>query len=144
MFLVDPKGDGFDVIFEVVAHEMGHQWWGMQLKPAFAEGGGVISEGLAWYSTMQLVKNLYSRDRKRDYQTKIREAKLAEQLENIHTGAQGKNWVLTKYLNVVPYGTTNGTTFDAQTLPTARAARGRPTCRATHSSAPMRGESSSK
>ena len=43
-FLLDPQGDGFDAIFEIVAHEMGHQWWGMQLKPAFAEGGGVISE----------------------------------------------------------------------------------------------------
>ncbi len=56
-FLLDPEGDGFDAIFEIVAHEMGHQWWGMQLKPAFAEGGGVISESLAWYSAMQLVKN---------------------------------------------------------------------------------------
>ena len=57
-FLLDPEGDGFDAMFEVVAHEMGHQWWGMQLKPAFAEGGGVISESLAWYSAMRLVKNV--------------------------------------------------------------------------------------
>jgi hypothetical protein len=55
--LLNPPRDGFDVIFEVVAHEIGHQWWGMQLKPAWAEGGGVISEGLAWYSTMQLVRH---------------------------------------------------------------------------------------
>jgi hypothetical protein len=56
MFLLDPKGDGFDVLFEVTAHEMGHQWWGMQLVPAFAEGGGIISESLAWYSAMRLVR----------------------------------------------------------------------------------------
>ena len=56
--LLNPQRDGFDVIFEVVAHEIGHQWWGMQLKPAWAEGGGVISEGLAWYSTMQLVRHV--------------------------------------------------------------------------------------
>ena len=62
MFLVDPKGDGFDLIFEVAAHELGHQWWGMQLKPAFAEGGGVISEGLAWYSAMQLVRHTKGRE----------------------------------------------------------------------------------
>jgi penicillin-binding protein 1A len=58
---------------------------------------------------MQLVRNLYISNEK-TWKRKIREAKLAEQLENIHTGKLGKNWVLTKYLNVVPYGTTNGTT----------------------------------
>ena len=62
MFLVDPKGDGFDLIFEVAAHELGHQWWGVQLKPAFAEGGGVISESLAWYSGMQLVRHTKGRE----------------------------------------------------------------------------------
>ena len=66
-FLLDPEGDGFDVIFEVVAHEIGHQWWGMQLKPAFAAGGGVISESLAWYSAMQLVKNVRGREALRQF-----------------------------------------------------------------------------
>jgi penicillin-binding protein 1A len=64
------------------------------------EGGSTL--------TMQLVRNLYISNEK-TWKRKIREAKLAEQLENIHTGRRGKNWVLTKYLNVVPYGTTNGT-----------------------------------
>jgi ABC-type transport system involved in multi-copper enzyme maturation permease subunit len=73
MFLLDPKGDGFDVIFEVAAHEMGHQWWGMQLKPAFAEGGGVISEGLAWYSGMQLVKHVKGREALRRFMSVMRE-----------------------------------------------------------------------
>ena len=72
-FHLDPQGDGFDVIFEVVAHEIGHQWWGMQLKPAFAEGGGVISEGLAWYSTMQLVKNVKGREALRRLMSFMRE-----------------------------------------------------------------------
>ncbi|MCW3038651.1 MAG: glycosyl transferase, partial [Solirubrobacterales bacterium] len=54
--------------------------------------------------TMQLIKNLYSRDKKRDYKRKIREAKLAEELENLHPGRPGKTWILTKYLNSVPYG----------------------------------------
>jgi ABC-type transport system involved in multi-copper enzyme maturation permease subunit len=72
-FLLDPKGDGFDAIFEVAAHEMGHQWWGVQLKPAFAEGGGVISEGLAWYSAMQLVKNTKDREALRRFMAFMRE-----------------------------------------------------------------------
>ena len=40
----------------------------------------------------------------RTYQRKIREAKLAEELENEHS----KNWILDKYLNTVPYGTVGG------------------------------------
>jgi ABC-type transport system involved in multi-copper enzyme maturation permease subunit len=72
-FLLDPKGDGFDAIFEIAAHEMGHQWWGVQLKPAFAEGGGVISESLAWYSAMALVKNVKGREALRRFMSFMRE-----------------------------------------------------------------------
>jgi ABC-2 type transport system permease protein len=72
-FLLDPEGKGFDAIFEIVAHEMGHQWWGMQLKPAFAEGGGVISEGLAWYSAMRLVQSVEGRESLRRFMQIMRE-----------------------------------------------------------------------
>ena len=72
-FLLNPKGDGFDAIFEVVAHEIGHQWWAVQLKPAIAEGGGVISEGLAWYSAMRLVKNVKGREALRQFMSTMRQ-----------------------------------------------------------------------
>jgi penicillin-binding protein 1A len=66
------------------------------------EGGSTL--------TMQLVKNLYTADRTREglagYQRKIREAKLAEELENEHS----KEWILDKYLNTTPYGTVGGQT----------------------------------
>src|SRR5688572_4576031 len=71
--LRNPPVEGFDVIFEVMAHEIGHQWWGMQVKPAFVEGGGVISEGLAWYSTMQLVKKEKGREALRQLMAWMRE-----------------------------------------------------------------------
>jgi hypothetical protein len=61
------------MIFEVAAHEMGHQWWGMQLKPAIAEGAGVISESLAWYSAMELVKNVKGREALRRFMSFMRE-----------------------------------------------------------------------
>jgi len=72
-FLLDPRTRGFDAIFEIVAHEVGHQWWGMQLKPAFAEGGGVISESLAWYSAMELVKSTKGREALRRFMHVMRE-----------------------------------------------------------------------
>jgi penicillin-binding protein 1A len=60
--------------------------------------------------TMQLVRNLYTGEKARQglagYQRKIREAKLAEELENEHP----KTWILEKYLNTVPYGTVGGQT----------------------------------
>ncbi len=58
--------------------------------------------------TMQLIKNLYTDDRSKDYKRKIREAKLAEELEDVHPGKAGKEWILTKYINNVPYGTVGG------------------------------------
>ena len=45
----------------------------MQLKPAFAEGGGVISEGLAWYSGMQLVRHTKDREALRRLMSFMRE-----------------------------------------------------------------------
>jgi penicillin-binding protein 1A len=66
------------------------------------EGGSTL--------TMQLVKNLYTADRARTglagYKRKIREAKLAEELENEHS----KEWLLEKYLNTTSYGTIGGQT----------------------------------
>ena len=61
------------------------------------EGGSTI--------TMQLVRNLYV-GRERTLQRKIREARLAEELENKHS----KRWILQSYLNSVPYGTVDGQT----------------------------------
>lgn len=72
-FLLNPQDDGFGAMFEIVAHEMGHQWWGVQLKYAFAEGAGVISEGLAWYSAMQRIKNDRGREQLRQFMRFMRE-----------------------------------------------------------------------
>jgi penicillin-binding protein 1A len=61
------------------------------------EGGSTI--------TQQLVRNLYV-GRERTLERKIREARLAEQLERKHS----KRWILESYLNSVPYGTVDGQT----------------------------------
>src|SRR3954451_18851050 len=56
--------------------------------------------------TQQLVRALYIKDPKRDLKRKIREAKMADELESQHS----KQWILHEYLNDVPYGTVNGRT----------------------------------
>src|SRR5215213_1788458 len=56
--------------------------------------------------TQQLVRALYIKDPKRNFARKIREAKLASELEKKHS----KSWVLHSYLNAVPYGTVQGRT----------------------------------
>src|ERR687894_1513297 len=61
------------------------------------EGGSTL--------TMQLVRTLYI-TRERTFKRKVHEAKLAEELENIHD----KRWILHKYLNNAPYGTVGGQT----------------------------------
>lgn len=73
-FLLDPQDEGrLDVVFEIVAHEMAHQWWGVQLKYAFAEGAIVLSESLAWYSGMQVVKEDRGREGLRQFMRFLRE-----------------------------------------------------------------------
>jgi penicillin-binding protein 1A len=58
--------------------------------------------------TMQLIRTLYTGNREKTFKRKVREAKLAEELENVHPGKTGKEWILTKYLNSVPFGTNGG------------------------------------
>ena len=60
-FLLNPKADarGFDLVTAVVAHEVAHQWWGNQLKQAYVEGAGLITESLAWYSAMGVLEDKY-------------------------------------------------------------------------------------
>ena len=53
--------------------------------------------------TMQLVRSLYISNEK-TYTRKIREAKLAEELEDEHS----KEWILERYLDSIPYGTVGG------------------------------------
>jgi penicillin-binding protein 1A len=56
--------------------------------------------------TMQLARNLYIDDPERDLERKIKEAKLAQGLEEEHS----KDWILEEYLNSASYGTVNGRT----------------------------------
>jgi penicillin-binding protein 1A len=56
--------------------------------------------------TQQLVRALYIKDPQRNIKRKIREAKMAADLER----ERSKQWILREYLNDVPYGTVDGRT----------------------------------
>ena len=64
MSLLRPAKDPrkIDFLFAVVAHEVGHQWWGHQLSPAFVEGAPFLAESLSWYSAMLAVEQTLGRD----------------------------------------------------------------------------------
>ena len=54
--------DDIDMVFYVVAHEMGHQWWAHQVVGANMEGATVLSETLAQYSALMVMEHEYGRD----------------------------------------------------------------------------------
>jgi ABC-2 type transport system permease protein len=64
----DDGPEGFDLPYYILAHEVAHQWWGMaRLTPANVEGAGVLIEGLAVYSGMQVLKASYGDRHLRQY-----------------------------------------------------------------------------
>ena len=54
--------DDIDMVYYVVAHEMGHQWWAHQVIGANMQGATVLSETLAQYSALMVMEKEYGRD----------------------------------------------------------------------------------
>lgn len=50
VILVKSPPDALDIVGRIVAHEVGHQWWGKQLNPAAVEGRGMLTEMMAVYT----------------------------------------------------------------------------------------------
>jgi ABC-type transport system involved in multi-copper enzyme maturation permease subunit len=77
--LLNPDADprGFDFVFAVVAHEIAHHWWGGQVSPANVEGGPLLSESLAWYSAMCVIRETYGDEHLRRLLGMMREAYLS-------------------------------------------------------------------
>jgi ABC-2 type transport system permease protein len=47
-----------DLTFFGTAHEVAHQWWGGQIRPAYAKGRSMVSESLANYSAMLVTEKV--------------------------------------------------------------------------------------
>ncbi|WP_299217242.1 M1 family aminopeptidase [uncultured Aquimarina sp.] len=59
---IDDQKD-VDMAFYVTAHEMAHQWWGHQVNPANVQGKAMLSETLAQYSALMVLKEEYPEEK---------------------------------------------------------------------------------
>jgi ABC-2 type transport system permease protein len=57
-FITRTGPDVVDLTFFGTAHEVAHQWWGGQVRPAYAKGRGFVSETLANYSAMLVTEKV--------------------------------------------------------------------------------------
>jgi ABC-2 type transport system permease protein len=51
-----------DYVYMVTAHEVAHQWWGHQITPSATRGANQISESMAEYSSLMVMKKEYGVD----------------------------------------------------------------------------------
>lgn len=65
MDLTDPKR--LDFLSYVASHELAHQYWFHQLMPADMQGAEVLTEGLAQYSALMVMKHRYGSDHLRQF-----------------------------------------------------------------------------
>ncbi|MEA3053442.1 MAG: type transport system permease protein [Sphingomonadales bacterium] len=56
-----------DYVTYVTAHELGHQYWAHQIIGAETQGGTMLSETLAQYSALMVMKHLYGEDKIRRF-----------------------------------------------------------------------------
>lgn len=61
--LRDVKGEDIDMVFYIVAHEMGHQFWAHQLCGAAMQGSEWMSEGFAQYSALMVMEKEYGKEK---------------------------------------------------------------------------------
>ncbi|OIN61019.1 M1 family aminopeptidase [Arsenicibacter rosenii] len=63
---IDPEKD-IDMVYYVVAHEMGHQWWAHQVVGADMQGATLLSETMAQYSALMVMEKEYGKDRMKKF-----------------------------------------------------------------------------
>ncbi len=59
---IDDERD-VDMAFYITAHETAHQWWGLLVNPANVQGKTMISESLAQYSALMVLKQEFSEEK---------------------------------------------------------------------------------
>jgi len=59
--------EDIDMVFYVVAHEMGHQWWAHQVMGAEMQGSTMLSESMSQYSALMVMEKEYGRTHMRKF-----------------------------------------------------------------------------
>lgn len=59
---IDEEKD-VDMVFYITAHEIAHQWWGLQVEAANVQGQHMILETLAQYSALMVLKQKYPEEK---------------------------------------------------------------------------------
>ncbi|MFT3795591.1 M1 family aminopeptidase [Flavobacterium sp.] len=65
--LRDVKAQDIDMVYYVVAHEMGHQYWAHQICGANMQGSEMMSEGFAQYSALMVMEKEYGKDKMKKF-----------------------------------------------------------------------------
>jgi ABC-type transport system involved in multi-copper enzyme maturation permease subunit len=71
--LMNPRMNGLDLPYHIMAHEVAHQWWGFKLTAAAVEGSGLLIESLATYSAMQVVEKMLGYEHLLRYLSQMRQ-----------------------------------------------------------------------
>lgn len=63
MDIDDKRERGINLPFAGAAHELAHQWWGMQVIPADVKGSKMITESMAEYVSLKVLEKEYGRNK---------------------------------------------------------------------------------
>ena len=65
--LRDVSKKDIDVVYYIVAYEMGHQWWAHQVCGAKMQGSEFFSEGFAQYSALMVMEKEYGKEKMKKF-----------------------------------------------------------------------------
>ena len=67
-FVTDMRDENrLNYVFYVAAHEIAHQWWGHQVTPANVQGAAMMTESLAQYSALMVLRKEIPESKMRRY-----------------------------------------------------------------------------
>lgn len=74
----DAKNEVFNFPFYTSAHEVAHYWWGHRVDPANVQGGKMLTESIAEYIALQVMKQHYGKEKATKFLATSREIYLRQ------------------------------------------------------------------